>query len=154
MPAGNKCNPDGTTTQWGDPSPDTEEDETESGPDTTPVTGGNGGCYLTSHKLFGDGQPNSVPCYCLQYIYPDAYSTTFEISDYSYELLKCCIFEDCPEPVYGCECGSIQINYGPIEVTCGETINGNYTGNECEVECHCHDDCDAGETCNSVGKCV
>jgi hypothetical protein len=154
MPSGYKCNPDGTITQYGERIPD-QEDEMESGPDTVgPPGGSTGGCYLSSYRLFGDGLKHSVPCHCLQYVYPDAYSTTFEISDYSEELLRCCIFDQCPEPVYGCECGSIQFGGQPVEVTCGETRNGRYTGQECEVECHCHSDCDPGLICNDKGKCI
>lgn len=146
MPAGHYCNPTTGLPEpgtYGDPSPEKEPD-TDDGPGSRPDTpnGTEVICYLKSVEVFGDYEWHRVPCFCR------ALGSAY--------LIRQCIFGTPEGPgIVDCMCGSIQINEGPIEVKCGETIDGKYTGEPCDpVECNCHSDCDPGQTCNEFGECV
>lgn len=148
MPKGFSCDPISRNPTPLPPSypPSYPEDrnEEDDGPRPNPNTPGGTEviCYLKSVEVFGDYAWHRVDCFCR--------------SLGSAEAIRRCIFgeEDGPG-IVDCECGSIQINGGETRVTCGETIDGKYTGRECDpFECNCDSECDPGETCNSNGQCV
>lgn len=126
------------------PSYPKDRNEEDDGPKTSPKTPVSTEtiCYLKSVEVFGDYGWHRVRCYCRALGTPEA--------------VRRCIFGEEEGPgIVGCDCGSMQINGGPITVTCGETIDGKYTGRECDpVECNCDSDCDQGQTCNNYGSCV
>ena len=145
--AGSQCNPDTggwDPTDFGVPptrNTDPEDDAPRRPDPTLPTTTV---CYLKSVEVFGDYDWHIVPCHCR--------------SLGTAEAIRRCIFPPDDAPIQcDCECGYYEITVGNQTEkgwSCGEVCNGQYTGNECDAECHCTADCDPGQTCNSNGQCV
>lgn len=148
--AGHVCNPNtgdwDDPVVWGDPSTgdndnDDPNDKGNDGNDPTQPT--RTACYLKSVEVFGDFEWHEIPCKC----------RGLGASD-----MKKCIWPPKDQPlVCDCECGYYEITVGNETVsgwTCGEVCNGEYTGNECDIECHCHADCNPGELCSTSGQCT
>lgn len=138
---GTRCNPDTGNNEpipptVGTPRPDDEDPAPDDDPDGPTTTK----CYVKSVEVFGDFNYHEIPCKCRG------------LSGLS--LKNCIDPPDQQDPVEKCECGSISIDNGPPVIKCGKTLNGSYTGEECDLECHCHADCNFGEQCNQNGVCV
>jgi hypothetical protein len=143
---GSQCNPDTgdwDETPWGTSNPnDEDEDPNDQGPGTRPDNGETG-CFMKSVEVFGDYEWHRIPCKC---------------RGLSAEGTRKCIWPPKPVPIEcDCECGYYEVTVGNKTEkgwTCGQVCNGTYTGEECDIECHCHSDCDPGQSCNSGGQCV